>query len=107
MLIIGTNLDPGVGLGLGFDFHLYVFGKWILDSEPPVLVKSSLACCSIPLIYPANALCMNLLINMEHMATLMQYHNIIIAVSEWCWSYEKFTFSKIIQFFIYIAWWLV
>jgi hypothetical protein len=56
MVIIGTNFDPGVGLVVGIDFHLCVFGRGILNSEPPALAKSLLACLSVPSIYPANAL---------------------------------------------------
>jgi hypothetical protein len=53
--IIGTNPDPDVGLGFTIDFHLLPFGKGIVASDAPALTKTSLACVSIPSIYPVNA----------------------------------------------------
>jgi hypothetical protein len=55
MVIIGTNFDPSVGLGIAIDFHLCAFGKGIVVSEPPALTKSALACVSVPSIYPLDA----------------------------------------------------
>jgi hypothetical protein len=55
LCIIETNFDPGVGLGVAIDFHLYAFGKGIVVSGPPALTKSSLACVSMPSICPLKA----------------------------------------------------
>jgi hypothetical protein len=55
VVIIEVSFDTGVGLVVGIDFHLCVFGRVILNSEPPALAKSSLACLSIPSIYPTIA----------------------------------------------------